>query len=84
MAFEVHDADSNSLGLCVSPLISRFKHSCRPTAIVTFPLGTQVNKPMKVVALDPKYSGEEVSRGDMFNANSIGNYIILKSGCTLS
>jgi hypothetical protein len=61
MVFEVHDADSISLGYCLSPIVARFNHSCRPSAFVALPFGTQVEKPLRVIALDAKGEAEEVS-----------------------
>ncbi len=58
--FEIAGWASVPVGLCVSPQIARFNHSCRPNAYVAFPYGTDVKDPMRVIAINPRFGGEEV------------------------
>ena len=61
--FDITDQAAAPIGLCLSPQVARFSHSCRPNAYVAFPFGTDTKDPMRVIAIDARFGGEEVRSG---------------------
>ncbi|WWD17005.1 hypothetical protein CI109_101441 [Kwoniella shandongensis] len=57
----LHDTSANFVGMGLSRPVSSFQHSCRPNAMVVFPVGPTTKMGMRLVALSPIAPGQEVT-----------------------